>query len=349
MKSQSRRRRIPRLLAWAVLALLACYALFAYWWQFSGSPFPLAARFESPAGVYTLEPGPRVMRTEAGGAALGRSFYLVGGLGPFIQTRRAVERYDAGTRTWEDVAPLPRPINHPAVVAAAGRIWVLGGFRPLGIRPHGVMLARWDPLDTLYAYDPASGEWSAEAPMPEPRGGGGAAYAAGAIWYVGGINPERGLAADLYRYDLAEGTWKVMPPMPTARDHLRMEAVGDRLFAISGRRDDLRFNLAAVERYDIAAGAWTRVADIPNPRGGLGTTVYEGRIYTFGGELVWTNSPAVERYDPESDRWEELGRLPEARHGICAGVIDGRIHLVSGGRHPRASVSRIHRVLAPPD
>jgi hypothetical protein len=171
--------------------------------------------------------------------------------------------------------------------------------------------------------------------------------ARGALWYVGGISPAREVSADLFRLDLERGIWQKMAPMPTPRDHLRLEAVDGALFAMAGRKDDLRHNYPANERYDIAAGTWSRAADIPTARGGLGSAVVDGRIYTFGGEMLWSCLDAFERYDPATDAWERLGRLPEARHGICAGVIGGRIHLVSGGRRPRVSASDIHRILTP--
>jgi N-acetylneuraminic acid mutarotase len=168
-----------------------------------------------------------------------------------------------------------------------------------------------------------------------------------AIWYAGGIGESLLISADLFRFDLATETWARMPPMPTARDHLRMEALGGRLFAISGRQDDLRSNLAATERYDIDRGTWTRVADVEQARSGFGSAVLGGHIYIFGGEELWTCLAQIERYDPGRDRWEVLGEMPEARHGVVAGVIDGRIHLASGGTHPRVSISGIHRVYQP--
>jgi N-acetylneuraminic acid mutarotase len=164
---------------------------------------------------------------------------------------------------------------------------------------------------------------------------------------VGGIDEGLRIRADLFRLDLATRRWERRAPMPTARDHLRMEAVGGQLFAISGREDDLRHNLATTERYDIATDTWTKVSDIPNARGGFGSAVANGHIYTFGGEYPWTCLEAVERYDPQTDRWELLGALPEARHGIIAAAIGNRIHLISGGRRPRVSVSAIHRVYEP--
>lgn len=232
-------------------------------------------------------------------------------------------------------------------MCADGKLYVVGGFGPLGIRLRGFMFSRWDPLDTVWIYDPRAARWNAGPRMPAPRGAGGVALAAGAVWYAGGIDQERQVSADLFRMDLATGSWERKAPMGTARDHLRMEAVGGRLYAISGRKDDLRFNFAAVERYDIEAGTWTRAADFPEPRGGLSSAVVGKRIYTFGGEHMWPCSDRIDRYDPARDAWEPVGRLPEARHGIVAGLIDGRIHMATGGRHPRISMSGIHRVLEP--
>ena len=135
--------------------------------------------------------------------------------------------------------------------------------------------------------------------------------------------------------------------MPTPRDHLRLEPIEEALYAVSGRKDDLRFNLDSVERYDLETRSWGPVAPHPVPRGGLASVVLGNKLYTFGGEFTWRCHDGIEVYDPATDRWREIGRLPEARHGIVAGVLDGQVHLVSGRRHPRISVSRIHRVFRP--
>lgn len=323
------------------------YGIFCWRWQYSGRFGAPEATVGDAAGTFTLAAGPRVRRTEAGGTALAGRFYLVGGIGGFAETLTSFEAFDPRTDAWEDLPPYPRPVNHPGVVAADGRVWVAGGFGPLGLRLRGFMFARWDPMADVRSFDPATRTWEDAPPLPEPRGAGGVAVADGAIWYVGGIDAGRGLASSLFRFDLARRTWETRAAMPTPRDHLRLEAVGAQLFAISGRRDDLRHNLAECERYDIATDTWTRVADVPFARGGFGSAVLDGAIWTFGGEEVWTCSSAVERYDPRADRWERAGTLPEPRHGICAAVIGGRIHLVSGGLSPRVSVSDVHRVFEP--
>lgn len=335
--------------SWAVRLVVAA-AVFGsgliWWWVFSLG-LPLSEKVVNTAGAFQLAPQNPIPRTEAGGAACEGAIYVVGGIGPRAQTLVSATAYDPSTRTWKSLPDLPEPISHAGVVCAMGRLYVVGGFGPIGIRLRGFMFARWDPLDSVWIYDPRAARWSSGPKMPGGRGAGGIAVARGAIWYVGGIAEDREVSADLFRLDLATNSWERKAGMSTARDHLRMEAVGERLFAISGRKDDLRFNLSAVERYEIETGAWTRAADFPNPRGGLASAVLGGRIYTFGGEHVWTCSDQIERYDPDRDVWESVGTLPEARHGIVAGVIDGDFHLVSGGRRPRISVSGIHRVFEP--
>tara|TARA_B110000483_G_scaffold221719_1_gene277944 strand:- start:2481 stop:3125 length:645 start_codon:yes stop_codon:yes gene_type:complete len=209
------------------------------------------------------------------------------------------------------------------------------------------MFARWDPYDQLERFDPAANRWTSLARMPSPRGAGGVTLGGGKIWYVGGIDPERNLSKQLFAYEIATNTWEEMPPMKYARDHMRLEYYEGAIYAISGRRDDMRFNLGHVEKFDIATRTWTKLPPIPTPRGGFGSAVLDGKIYTFGGESVWTCFDTVEALNLSTETWEAFPALPEARHGIIAGTIGNSIHLISGGRHPRVSISGLHRTFSP--
>ena len=335
------------LIAAAALAVGAALALYLVWGR-SWRPWPIEDLVAAPPVRFERARGLPEPRTEAGGAVLDGRLYVIGGIDSFARTLSSAWAYDPAGDAWERLPDLPRKLSHPGVVGVDGRLWVIGGFGPLGIRLRGAMIARWDPLATVYVYDPRAARWDSVAPLPSARGAGGAAHAAGALWYVGGIDPALLPSASLFRLDLATGGWTSMPPMRIARDHLRMEAVGGELFAISGREDDLRFNLPDVERFTIVEGRWSPAAPLGRPRGGFGSVVSDGRIYLFGGEGVWRTMDFVDRYDPALDRWERLPGLPEARHGIVGGVLRDGIHLVSGGRHPRVSISGIHRVMTLP-
>lgn len=345
--SSSWRRLGSSWLVRGVIGLVSAGFFFVWWWNYSAAGWPRADRVATEAGVYQLGAPLPGLRTEAGGTACNGRLYVVGGIGGLGRTLTTALEFDPESGRWLRLQDLPEPINHPGVVCADGRLYVVGGFGPLGIRLRGFMFARWHPRAGVYVLDGEDRTWSAGPELPEARGSGGIAFSDGAIWYVGGIAPSLEVSAELFRLDLESDRWERMPPMPTSRDHLRMEAVGGRLYAIAGRKDDLRFNLHSLEIYDISARTWSRGADIPTARGGLTSAVLHGQVYTFGGEFPWTCSSAVERYDPALDAWETLPTLPEGRHGIVAGNIDGRIHLVSGGTHPRLSASSLHRIFEP--
>ena len=328
-----------------LFSFLLIFILLYFWWVYAIGFFPLKKTTKNnDYTTFIAEKLPRAV-TEAGGVALENHFYLLGGIGPFAQTCSSFYSYDNGNKEWNRLKDFPRKISHPGITAGNGKIYVAGGFDPLGIRLRGFMFANWKPRKSLMIFDPATGNWSAGPDMPAPRGAGGVCYFDSSIYYVGGIDELKQITNALFRFNLRTNQWEILAPMPTPRDHLRLEAVNGVLYAISGRKDDLRFNLTCVEAYDIKSGSWSKKAPIPVGRGGLGSVVYNGKIYTFGGENVWSCFDTIEEYNPVSDTWKELNPLPEPRHGICAGVIGDEIHTVSGGIKPRIAVSSIHRVI----
>lgn len=327
-----------------VFVLLLGCGFYLIWMRSWG---PVAGEVHTSSGTYSWGAKLPTARTEAGGASLEGKLYVLGGIDSFAQTYQDFYSYDAAVDVWTRLPDFPYPINHPGVTSDGKYIYVVGGFAPLGIRVRGFMFAKWDPYNRIFRYDPRSEEWTELGNLPEPRGAGGVAYGAGMIWYVGGINAARKVSASLYCYDIAKNQWEEMPPMQHARDHMRMEYSEGALYAISGRQDDMRFNLPYLERFDLETKEWSLLANIPTPRGGFGSAVFDGKIYTFGGEAVWSNFEQVEAYNLRTHRWETLAGLPEARHGIIAAVIGQRIHLVSGGRHPRVSISGLHRIYTP--
>lgn len=314
-------------------------------WIFSFDKYPL--KKETTNDFYSSQLRAKLPHrvTEAGGTVCNNKFYLLGGIGPFTQSFSDFYCYSPETDTWDKKKDFPHKINHPGIAAFEDKIYVVGGFDPIGLRIRGFMFADWKPRAELYIYDTKTDQWSKGKEMPTARGAGGVCAHQGYIYYCGGIDENKKISSSFYRYNIETKEWLRLPNMPTARDHLRIEAVGNSIYAISGRKDDLRFNLNVVEAYNIETGEWSTKANIPFARGGFGSCTYMGKIYTFGGEYTWRSLSNVEEYNPSTDQWKVLPDLPEPRHGICAGVIGEDIHLVSGGLRPRISVSNVHRVL----
>lgn len=329
-----------------ILALVILAAFIWYeWWHLSKSIFPLEVKAVRDNLTFTLAAPLPERVTEAGGTAHNNKFYLAGGIDAFGKTNNRFWEYDARENSWKQLADIPAYINHPGVVAANNKVYIVGGFDPIGIRLRWLMFADWKPLNSLFIYDIASGKWSKGPDMPHARGAGGVAISDTAIWYTGGINEEKEISNQFFYFSFRDNEWHQLPDMPTARDHMRMEHAGNKLYAISGRKDDLRKNLGAVEVFDLTNKTWGKVDDIPTPRGGFSSIVSGKYIYTFGGEFFFNCFDEIERLDTATGHWQKLPALPEARHGIVSGMVNGKIHLVSGGRHPRISTSNIHRVL----
>ncbi|MBA4850440.1 kelch repeat-containing protein [Emticicia sp. BO119] len=326
--------------------LLVLYFL-SKWWFVSWSPFTLPSSISSENGTFTLETELPEPRTEAGGITHNGSFYIFGGINQFGQTLISSYSYLSETKKWQKIKDTPQPINHAGVVQDSTYVYLVGGFKPLSLRIRGFMFANWEPLNTLHRYNPETDNWEPLAPMPEPRGAGGVCISNDTIWYVGGINQNKAVSNTLFGYSIRHNQWFKAPAMTHPRDHLRAESVNGKIYAISGRKDDLRFNLAFVEEYDPASKKWRRMTDIPTPRGGFGSSVYKDKIYTYGGENVWSCFDVMEVFDPATNIWKKCASIPEARHGIISGWIGDELHLVSGGRHPRLSISSIHRVYTP--
>ena len=315
------------------------------WWHLSKSLIPLVDSTKKGNLQFTLQSPLPIRITEGGGTAWQNKFYVAGGIDAFGRTLNTFYAFDNTNATWTRLPDLPAYINHPGVVAQRGKIFIVGGFDPIGIRLRWLMFADWKPLNTVYIYDIASGQWSRGPNMPVKRGAGGIASNDSAIWYIGGINEQKEIAADFHYLSLNSMQWKELPSMKTPRDHMRMEYVDGKLYALSGRKDDLRKNLGNVEVFDVQQQTWSAVDNIPTPRGGFSSIVAGKYIYTFGGESFYNCFNEIERLNTVTGKWEKLPSLPEARHGIIAGIINNKIHLISGGRHPRISTSNIHRVL----
>jgi hypothetical protein len=88
-----------------------------------------------------------------------------------------------------------------------------------------------------------------------------------------------------------------------------------------------------VEKYDISTDTWTKCASMNVARRLLGATVYNRKIYTFGGNCddgVWYTG-AVEVYDPITDIWEQLQDMP-VPGPTSAAISFNKIYIFAHGK-----------------
>ncbi len=307
-----------------------------------------SAQSEPDKGSWrTAAPAP-TKRTEVAVAALDGKIYVVGGFekpsfGNMMNfaITPSVEMYDTATDRWTSKAPVPVGLHHVGIGVVDRRLYVIGGYTKSG-------LSVWNPVATVYAYDPATDRWTERASMPTARGALSVTEHEGKLYAIGGYDRKANTSA-VEVYDPVRNVWTIGASLPTPRDHLATATVDGKVYAIGGRIDgDYSQNLAVTERYDPAIDLWTRVSDLPTARSSITAAVVEGKVYVFGGEGAIGTFNENEAYDPARDIWHRLTSMPTARHGLGSAVVQGRIYVISGGPTPGGSFSDLNEVFTPP-
>jgi len=304
--------------------------------------------FESDRGTWRAAAPMPTKRTEVAAAVLDGKIYVVGGfekpsLGNVMNLAitPSVEVYDPATDRWASKASLPVGLHHVGIGVVDGRLYVMGGYSRSG-------LSVWNPVATVYAYDPVTDSWAERAPMPTARGALSVTEHEGKLYAIGGYDRKANIST-VEVYDPVRNVWTTGASLPTPRDHLGTATVAGKIYAIGGRLDgDYSRNLAVVERYDPATDRWRRVADLPTARSGITSAVVEGRIYVLGGEGDTGTFSENEAYDPGRDTWQRMAPMPTARHGLGSAVVQGRIYVISGGPTPGGSFSDLNETFTPP-
>jgi hypothetical protein len=117
-------------------------------------------------------------------------------------------------------------------------------------------------LSSMERYDPASGQWSAAAPMATARCMLGACMVAGELYVTGGMNGIN-RHSSVERYTPSNDTWSTVDPLPDARSQHAAVAVGSAMYVMGGRCGDDGKETADVLKFDIVQGTWSQVAPMP--------------------------------------------------------------------------------------
>ena len=229
----------------------------------------------------------------AGGAVLGKRFYVVGG-----EIRdsplRLVQAYNVKTGKWVARARLPKARTHVAAVAADSRLFVIGGRSPDLV-----------PTRTVFRYSPASNRWGVRTSMPAALAGVAAVQGRVAgidtIFAFGGVNRSGGVMSSAYAYDTATNDWSTLTPMPAALNDAAAVRIGGSVFVFGGF-DNAHHPSLALFIYDVASGNWTNGASmLANAFGSVGAIAgSDRRIYAVG--LDWS-ARRVDAYEPSTNTW----------------------------------------------
>jgi N-acetylneuraminic acid mutarotase len=181
----------------------------------------------------TWSPGPALPSTEAAFSwtLLGSELHIAGGLASDGQTDTGMHAvWDlTGPGPWSAAAALPNPRNHGGGAASGGLFFAIAGRH------------MWDENagddSEVDAFDPASGAWTARAPIPTARSEIAASTSAmpdGRILVIGGSIAGVHPSADVLVYDPALDAWSQLPSLPEPRKGAVAARIGARIVVTTG-------------------------------------------------------------------------------------------------------------------
>ena len=185
------------------------------------------------AGTDAWSPGPSLPTAGAAfsWALLGTALHLAGGLAADGNSDADTHIvWDlAGAATWTTAASLPDARNHGGGAATGGLFYAIAG-------RHGWNESSGDVAE-VDAFDPASGSWSARAPIPTARSeipGATSTMEDGRILVIGGSLAGIHPSADVLVYDQTADAWCALPSLPEPRKGAVAARIGPRIVVTGG-------------------------------------------------------------------------------------------------------------------
>jgi len=246
------------------------------------------------------------------------SFYLISGVanGAIVTT---VQRYDAGTNTWNPLAPIPVGSEGPVGICVGTKLYVAGG----GVGGLG--------STNFFIYDIAGNTWSSGAAVPRAQWGGAMGSLAGKIYLAGGdsdFQPANGVSNVVNVYDIATNTWLADgASMPSGVDSGGFAQIGKYLYVVGGWfASSPGSNLNTTQRYDMSTDTWTTGPTYTSARADQAVAATATALYSIGGDNnaggFFDSSTVVERLDVTtwpSGAWTVSTPLPAGRTGHKGG------------------------------
>lgn len=245
--------------------------------------------------------------------------------------------YDPPTGRWTATAPMSSGrLGHSLTVLPDGRVLAAGGTTSSTAPTSGTQSVRPDASAELY--DPATGKWTATAPMAAARFEHTATLLAdGRVLVAGGQGPDGPLASSEI-FDPAISAFIRSNDMGEARTNQAAVRLADRSVLVVGGAGGVDGDLssASAEVFEPNRGAWARVGTLAQDRTGeTATLLLDGRVLVAGGESVSRGTrrslSSAEIYEPGSKSWRSAGAMACPRSEQAAALLgDGSVLVVAG-------------------
>ncbi|MFN8581348.1 MAG: kelch repeat-containing protein [Gemmatimonadaceae bacterium] len=191
----------------------------------TGVPNATVSVYDPPSNTWTTTTPLPVPGGCGGSGVIAGTLYALTGCETFVlNATGSLFSYNRVTQQWTPLASNPIPRTYPAVVAAGGKLYAVGG-----------VLANGRTSDDLTVFTPGTGNWQAKTPIPVGRYGAAAVPYGSKIAVFGGFSFSGAALTDVWLYDPSTNAW-VKPATSgfVARGYLAAAVAAGAAYAVGG-------------------------------------------------------------------------------------------------------------------
>ncbi|MGH9281038.1 MAG: Ig-like domain-containing protein [Acidimicrobiales bacterium] len=242
------------------------------------------------------------------------------------------EAFDPAGGRWNSVAAMAEArYAFTLTVLADGRVLAAGGtYTPS---------ATQSSLRSTELFDPASGSWSAGAPMSTTRTGHAAVRLnTGEVLVVGGREHGAAPTVKAELYNPATNSWRAAGDMHVPREGLTATLLADGRVLVVGGDTDYATPTATAELYDPMTNAFTATTPMAKPRyAHTAAPLPDGSVLVAGGRSATADHADSERWVPRAGVWVPAGEMAAGVRGttVATTLLSGRV-LTAGGTNGQA-------------
>ncbi|KAK2897826.1 kelch-like protein 10 isoform X1 [Channa argus] len=265
-------------------------------------------------------------RAYHGTAFLNGSVYCVGGTDN-IQQLSTVQRFDLGTHTWQEVAPMHSRRCFVCVTVLDGYIYAMGGYNGR------------NRLSTAERYKPRTNQWTLIASMNAQRSDACCTTLQGKIYICGGFNgSECLLTAECYTPETNQ--WTMIAAMGNRRSGIGVVTYSGYVFAVGGFDGTSRLRTA--KAYNPDTDTWSDMPSMVQRRSNFGIALIDDRLFVVGGFNGFSTTVCVESYNIGADHWSYVPEMEISRSALSCCVVYGVTNIAEyAAPRPSLQVSEV--------